>query len=44
VRWKQECIEISAQIDDLPQNIPYHGGGGRVKNPLFGQLVKASAN
>jgi hypothetical protein len=34
VRWKRECIEIQAQIDGLPQNIPHHGGGGRVKDPL----------
>jgi hypothetical protein len=36
--WKREAIEIQAQVADLPQNVPYHGGGGRVKDPLFGQL------
>jgi hypothetical protein len=43
VHWEKECIEIQAQIDDLPQNIPYDAGGPRFKSPLFGQLVKASA-
>ena len=34
---------LEAQIADLPRNNPHHGGGGRVKNPLFGQLTKARA-
>jgi hypothetical protein len=43
VHWKKEYIETQAQIDGLPQNVPYDAGGPRFKNPLFGQLVKASA-
>jgi hypothetical protein len=27
--------EIQAQIADLPQNNPHHGGGGRVKRTLY---------
>ena len=34
---------LEAQIADLPRNTPHHGGAGRVKNPLFGQLIKAKA-
>jgi hypothetical protein len=41
VHWKREIIELEAQIADLPRNNAHHGGGGRVKNPLFGQLTKA---
>jgi hypothetical protein len=44
VHWKREIILLEAQIADLPRNNPHHdSGGGRVKNPLFGQLTKARA-
>ena len=44
VQYKREVILLKAQIADLPPNTPHHGGAGRVKNPLFGQLIKAKAN
>jgi hypothetical protein len=45
VQCKREVILLEAQIADLPQIIPTTAavGGGRVKNPLFGQLTKARA-
>ena len=43
VAQKRQVILLEAQIADLPRNNPYHGGAGRVKNPLFGQLIKARA-
>ena len=43
MHWKRECIERSRHRSLTCQNNPHHGGGGRVKNPLFGQLTKARA-
>jgi hypothetical protein len=43
VAQKRQVILLEAQIADLPRNNPHHGEGGRVKNPLFGQLTKARA-
>jgi hypothetical protein len=43
VHWKREIILLEAQIADLPRNNPHHGGGGKAKNPLLGQLTKARA-
>jgi hypothetical protein len=43
VAQKRQVILLEAQIADLPRNNPHDGEGGRVKNPLFGQLTKAKA-
>ena len=43
VAQKRQVILLEAQIADLPRNNPHDGEGGRVKNPLFGQLTKARA-
>jgi hypothetical protein len=44
VAQKRQVILLEAQIADLPRNNPHDGEGGRVKNPLFGQLTGSSAS
>jgi hypothetical protein len=35
VHWERECREIQAQINDLPQNIPYQGTAARDLRTLY---------